>query len=82
MNYGTTLTLGNSGVVATEYLTRYFSHTSDLFSQEGDILIEGAAGLAAIRELVEARQYTPSKHNDWWRETAASSTTSCCPPAR
>lgn len=70
VNYGTTLTLGNSGVVATEYLTRYFSHTSDLFSQKGDILIEDAAGLAAIRELVEARRYTPSKHNDWWRETA------------
>ena len=70
VNYGTTLTLGNSGVVATEYLTRYFSHTSDLFSPDGDILIESAAGLAAIHELVDARQYTPSKHNDWWRETA------------
>ena len=70
VNYGTTLTLGNSGVVATEYLTRYFSHTSDLFSPSGDILIEGTDGLAAIRELVEARQYTPSRHNDWWRETA------------
>lgn len=70
VNYGTTLTLGNSGVVATEYLTRFFSHTSDLFSPEGDILIESAAGFSAIRELVEARQYTPSKHNDWWRETA------------
>lgn len=70
VDYGTTLTLGNSGVVATEYLTRYFSHTSDLFSQDGDILIESAAGLTAIHELVEARQYTPSKHNDWWRETA------------
>ena len=71
VNYGTTLTLGNSGVVATEYLTRFFSHTSDLFSPENDILIESEAGLSAIRELVEARQYTPSKYNDWWRETAS-----------
>ncbi len=70
VNYGTTLTLGNSGVVATEYLTRYFSYTSDLFSPDSDILIESEAGLAAIRELVETRKYTPSKHNDWWRETA------------
>lgn len=70
VTYGTTLTLGNSGVAATEYLTRYFSHTSDLFAPDGDILLEQPVGLAAMRELVEARLYAPAKHNDWWRETA------------
>ena len=70
VTYGTTLTLGNSGVAATEYLTRYFSHTSDLFSPDGDILLEQPIGLTAMQELVETRLYAPAKHNDWWRETA------------
>lgn len=70
VTYGTTLTLGNSGVAATEYLTRYFSHASDLFSSDGDILLEQPVGLMAMRQLVETRLYAPPKHNDWWRETA------------
>jgi multiple sugar transport system substrate-binding protein len=70
VTYGTTLTIGNSGVAATEYLTRYFSHASDLFSSDGDILLEQPQGLAAMRELVEARPCAPTKYNDWWRGTA------------
>ncbi len=70
VTYGTTLTLGNSGVAATEYLTRYFSHTSDLFTAKGDILLETSAGLTAMQELAETRLYSPSRHSSWWRETA------------
>ncbi len=70
VTYGTTLTLGNSGVAATEYLTRYFSHTSNLFTPESDILLETPAGLMAMQELAETQLYSPLRHSNWWRETA------------
>ena len=70
VTYGTTLTLGNSGVAATEYLSRYFSHTGNLFSPDGDILLDGPIGLTAMNELAETRLYAPARHSIWWRETA------------
>lgn len=70
VSYGTTLTLGNSGVAATEYLTRFFSHTQDMFSQSGELLLETPIGLTAMNEVIEASLYAPSQHNDWWRKTA------------
>ncbi len=70
VSYGSTLTLGNSGVAATEYLTRYFSHTADLFAPDGRILLESPAGLAAMKELAETRLYAPAQHCGWWRDTA------------
>lgn len=68
--YGTTLTLGNSGVAATEYLTRYFSHSHDLFDSNGKPLLDTEAALQAMRELVEVKSYCSSKYNNWWRDTA------------
>ena len=68
--YGTTMTLGNSGVAATEYLTRYFSHTHDLFNEDGDLLLDTEIALQAMKELVEAKQYSPQRYNNWWRNTA------------
>lgn len=68
--YGTTMTLGNSGVAATEYLTRYFSHTNDLFDKNGNLLLDTEIALQAMKELVEAKQYSPQRYNNWWRNTA------------
>lgn len=68
--YGTTMTLGNSGVAATEYLTRYFSHTRDLFNAEGKLLLDSDVALQSMKELVEAKQYSQQKGNNWWRDTA------------
>lgn len=68
--YGTTMTLGNSGVAATEYLTRYFSHTHDLFNEKGELLLDTDVALQAMKELVEAKQYSPRKYINWWRDTA------------
>lgn len=70
IEYGTTMTLGNSGVAATEYLTRYFSHTQDLFSSNGELLLNTDTALLAMKELVEAKKYSPKKYNNWWRDTA------------
>lgn len=68
--YGTTLTLGNSGVAATEYLTRYFSHSHDLFDANGNLLLDTDIAVQAMKELIEAKEYSPKRYNAWWREAA------------
>lgn len=70
IEYGTTMTLGNSGVSATEFLTRYFSHTCELFDSSGNLLLDTEIALQAMKELVEAKQFSPKKYNNWWRDTA------------
>lgn len=70
IEYGTTMTLGNSGVSATEFLTRYFSHAHELFDEDGNLLLETDIALQAMKELVEAKQFSPKKYNNWWRDTA------------
>lgn len=68
--YGTTLTLGNSGVAATEYLTRYFSHSHDLFDANGNLLLNTDIAIQSMKELIEAKDYSPKRYNSWWRESA------------
>lgn len=70
IEYGATMTLGNSGVAATEYLTRYFSHTQDLFGKNGEPLLDTEIAHLAMKELAEAKKYSPRKYNGWWRDTA------------
>lgn len=68
--FGTTMTLGNTGVAATEYLTRYFSHSHDLFDAEGNLMLDTDIALQAMNELIEAKAYSSKHYNNWWRETA------------
>lgn len=68
--YGTTMTLGNTGVAATEFLSRYFSHTSNLFTPDGELLLNSETALIAMKELIEAKQYSPNQYSNWWRDTA------------
>ena len=68
--YGTGLTLGNTGVAATEFLCRYFALTQDLFDADDQILLTSDAAIQALRELVESRSYASPIINSWWRDTA------------
>ncbi|MBQ9197841.1 MAG: extracellular solute-binding protein [Clostridia bacterium] len=70
VRYGSTLTLGNTGVAATEFLTRYFSLDHDLFSPDDGILLDSPAGRQALAGLVESRAYSNPQHSVWWRDTA------------
>lgn len=70
VSYGTTLTLGNSGVAATEYLARYFSHSSNLFSPDGRLLVDNDMAFQAMQELDEVKKYCSKGYSSWWRETA------------
>lgn len=70
ISYGSTLTLGNTGVAATEFLARYFALTKDLFDEKDHILLNSAAGIQALNELVESSAYANPTFNSWWRDTA------------
>ena len=70
VSYGSTLTLGNTGVAATEYLMRYFSLTARLFDDNGDILLDTPEGVRAMELLAATPRYAPSSPCAWWRETA------------
>ena len=68
--YGSTLTLGNTGVAATEYLMRYFSLTTRLFDDEGNILLDTPEGVRAMELLAMTQRLAPPSPCAWWRETA------------
>ena len=70
VRYGTNLTLGNTGVAATEFLARFFSHHDNLYNQDGRIIINNDLGKKALEELVEAQRYAPGKPSKWWTNTA------------
>ena len=70
MSYGTTLTLGNTGVAATEYLTRYFSLTDRLYDEQDQLLLNTPEALEALRLLLDARPCVQPSYSNWWRETA------------
>ena len=70
IDYGTTITLGSTGVAATEFLTRYFSYTDSLFTPEGKILLANKNALRALENIVEARQYSKDRYCPWWTNAA------------
>lgn len=70
VQYGSTMTLGNTGTAATEFLTRYFALTHDLFDSGNHVLLSTPAGEQALRELVECSRYASLCFNNWWRDTA------------
>lgn len=67
---GTTLTWGNTGVVATEFLTRYVSHKKNLYDKDGKIVINDDIGLLALEELMDIIQCAEPVQADWWTGSA------------
>ena len=70
VSYGSTLTLGNTGVAATEFLSRYFALTNHLFDANDRILLSSACGVQALTELVQGSKFSCPNYNAWWRDTA------------
>ena len=68
--YGTTMTLGNTGVAATEFLTRYFSLTDTLFDDQDRILLQSPEAVQALELLTEDKQFAAPVYCNWWRDTA------------
>lgn len=70
VKYGSTMTLGNTGTAATEFLTRYFALNHELFDLSDHILINTPEGAQALRELVTCSHYVDRSSGNWWRDTA------------
>lgn len=68
--YGTSLSLGNTGMAATEFLTRFFSFQQNLYSEQGTIIINHEAGLRAMNNLLEATRFIGTKAIPWWTDAA------------
>lgn len=67
---GTNLTLGNTGVASTEFLTRFFSHKSTLYDENGKIVLNDCVGIRSMEELLELQKYIPGKPARWWTTAA------------
>ncbi|EET62590.1 ABC transporter, solute-binding protein [Marvinbryantia formatexigens DSM 14469] len=70
VRYGTNLTLGNTGVAATEFLARFFGHKKNLYNENGKIVINNDVGKKAMEELLELQKYIPGKPAKWWTTAA------------
>lgn len=70
VKYGTVLELGNTGVAATEFLTRFFSRKQDLYSGDGRVIVNGDVGLRAMNDLIEAVRSVDRRNIPWWTDAA------------
>ena len=70
VDFGTTLLTGSTGVLATEFLSRYYSYTNSLFSDTGSILLAGRHALRALKDLVETKRYAQKHTCTWWTDAA------------
>lgn len=70
VKYGANLTLGNEGVITTEFLTRFFSLKNNLYNRNGKIVINDMIGQEALRTLIELREYAPLEPANWWTSLA------------
>jgi multiple sugar transport system substrate-binding protein len=70
VDFGTTLLTGSPGVLATEFLSRYYSYTNSLFSDTGSILLAGRHALRALKDLVEIKKYAQKYTCTWWTDAA------------
>lgn len=70
VQYGTSLILGNTGVAATEFLTRFFSQQQNLYSEDGKVIINNDTGMKAMESLLESSKYSSHKNLSWWTEAA------------
>lgn len=70
VQYGTNVIMGNTGVVATEFLTRYFSYKSHLYSSDGKINLNDDVSIQAMKDLVEVSKYGGNKNLKWWTDAA------------
>ena len=71
VEYGTTLTLGSTGVAGSEYLARLLSLQDHLFGSDGVICLNNENAVKALRLLEEVKRYTNATFCPWWTDTAS-----------
>ncbi|HWR11345.1 MAG TPA: extracellular solute-binding protein [Rectinemataceae bacterium] len=70
VDFGTTMTLGSTGVAGTEFLSRYFSRSRNLFDDSGRILLDSEEARLSLDELIEAKRYSKDRYCSWWTNAA------------
>lgn len=70
VNYGTTITMGSSGVAGSEYLARFFSHQKNLYNSDMKIELDSNIALQSLNELIAIKKYTSHNYCKWWTDTA------------
>ena len=67
--FGTTFTMGNSNVAGKEFLTRYFSHTPQLYA-EGKLRLTSQEGVLSMGELLAVKPCTDEAPCPSWQHAA------------
>ena len=70
VEYGSSATLGSTGVAATEFLTRYFALTDHLFDSESNVLLTSIEAQRALKHLVDIKVASPEQPFTWWTNAA------------
>ena len=70
VKYGCTLVAGDADLAGMEFLLRYFSHTQNLFDDEGRVLADREAARLAMAEVLEAQRYASPVPETWWLDAA------------
>ena len=53
-------------------MARYLEKHQNLYTADGRVRLNDAAGKEAMRQLVELRGYAPVSGTEWWTDTARS----------
>ncbi len=61
--YGTGLMLSNATFSAKEYLSRYFSHSTSLYDEDGRILLDSPISRQSMEELIALRDCVDLPHS-------------------
>lgn len=70
VDFGSTITLGSTGVAGSEYLARLFSYQANLYDDNLEIHMDSEVALKALKDLIELRKYTSPEYCSWWTSTA------------
>lgn len=70
VEYGSTITLGSTGVAASEFFARFFSHQDHLYDANREIHLDSEVGIQSLYELVKVKNYTAANYSNWWTNTA------------
>lgn len=78
VDFGSTLTLGSTGVSGSEFLARLFSHQDHLYDKNLEIHLDSDTCIQSLCELIELKKYSSPTYCNWWTNTAKSFASGNC----
>jgi len=68
---GSSTTLGSSGLIATEYLLRYYALGGRLVHKNKPVQLEPALAIAALQQYLRQLAITTNLNSEWWNASVA-----------